>query len=353
MRAVVMTKHGPPEVLQVQERPEPQPPQPDEITVSVAAVGIGFSELQARLGVYPPAPKPPAVLGYDIAGTVAAVGANVGDLAVGDRVFGVSRFGGYAERVNTAADNVRPLPERLSFEQGAAIGVNYATAWLALVSYGGLAHRSDASVLIHGAAGGAGIAATQIAKRYGAEVWGTASASKHEAISKFGVDHPIDYRSKGWERGLPTFDVILDPLGGASWRTSYSMLRTGGRSINYGASTIVPNGKRSLAAYLAAGIKTPRLNMIKQMLASKSVVGLFMPALWEDRGTYGTFLQPLIELIDDGTITPPIDGTYPFANAPDAHRRLAERKNIGKVVLIPTTRQATSSPKHTDHTTDR
>ncbi|HZI92103.1 MAG TPA: zinc-binding dehydrogenase [Thermoleophilaceae bacterium] len=89
-----------------------------------------------------------------------------------------------------------------------------------MVNYGGIQHRRAARVLIHAAAGGVGIAATQIAKRYGAEIWGTASPSKHASIRDLGVDHAVDYRSKGWERDLPTFDVILDPLGGANWRTS-------------------------------------------------------------------------------------------------------------------------------------
>jgi len=105
----------------------------------------------------------------------------------------VTRYGGYAERVNTAADNLRVLPERLTTEQGAAIPVNYASsAWMSLVSYGGISLQRGSRVLVHAAAGGVGIAATQIAKRYGAEVSGTASASKHEAIRALGVDHAVD-----------------------------------------------------------------------------------------------------------------------------------------------------------------
>src|SRR4051794_483336 len=113
MRAVVLTKHGPPEVLEVQERPDPAPPDPGEVTVAIAATGIAFSEVAARVGIYPPAPKPPTVLGTDIAGTIAAVGDGVASLARGDRVLGVTRYGGYAERANTLADNLRVLPERL------------------------------------------------------------------------------------------------------------------------------------------------------------------------------------------------------------------------------------------------
>ena len=336
MRAVVMTKHGGPEVLELQLRPDPPPPGEGEITVAVAAAGVAFSEVAARVGVYPPAPKPPAVLGTDIAGTVAAVGAGVDGLSVGDRVFGVSRYNGHAELVNTLADNVRPLPEALSVEQGAAVGINYATAWMALVDYGGIAHRPRARVLVHAAAGGVGVGATQIARRYDAEIWGTASKAKHDAIRGFGVDHPIDYNAKGWHEGLPTFDVILDPLGGTNWRSSYGLLRPGGRTVNYGASNAVPDGRRSLPSYVKALAVMPRPNLIKQLWASKGVLGLSMPALWDDRGSYGPFLHPLVPLIEDGTIDPVIDATFPFEKAADAHRRLMERRNIGKVVLVPT-----------------
>lgn len=333
MKAVVLTKHGPPEVLQIEERPDPPPPKAHEVTVDIAATGIAFSEVLARVGAYPPAPKPPTVLGTDIAGTVAAVGEAVETLAVGDRVFGVTRYGGYAERANTLADNLRPLPGRLTFEQGAAVPINYATAWMSLVSYGALEHQPSKRVLVHAAAGGVGIAATQVAKRYGAEVWGTASAAKHDAIRGLGVDHPIDYRTTGWEHGLPSFDVILDPIGGSNWRTSYGLLRAGGRTVNYGASTVLDDGRRSLSGFLKAAARMPRRNLIKQMWASKCVMGLSMPELWDDRGSYGEFLDPLVKLIDDGTITPVIDASFGYDEAPDAHRRLAERRNIGKVVL--------------------
>jgi NADPH:quinone reductase-like Zn-dependent oxidoreductase len=334
VRAVVMTKHGPPEAMQVQERPDPPAPGRGEVTVDVAAVGINFAEVLARIGLYPSAPKPPSVLGFDIAGTVSAVGDDVQTRSLGDRVFGMSRYGGYAERTNTLAGNLALLPERLTFEQGAAVPSNYSTAWMMLVSYGGIQFEPNARVLVHGAAGGTGIAATQIAKRYGAEVWGTASASKHAAIREFGVDHAIDYRASGWEKGLPKFNIVLDPIGGRNWRTSYSLLRPGGRTINYGASAVVDDGRRSLVGYLKSAALMPRTNLIKQLFASKCVMGLSMFDLWEDRGTFTPWLEPLLELIEDRTINPVIDTTFGFEKAPDAHRRLTQRKNVGKVVLI-------------------
>ena len=222
MRAVVITKHGGPEVLQIQEREDPSP-DAGEVKIEVAASGITFSDLMARIGLYAAAPKPPCVVGYEVAGTIVELGEGVEGLAVGQRVMAGTEFGGYASQVVTVTDRVVALPDELSFAQGAAIPVNYATAWAALIVYGHL--QAGERVLIHAAAGGVGIAATQIAKRHGAEIYGTASPGKHERIVEFGVDHPLDYTRDGWESGLPKFDIILDAIGGKGFRRSYAMLR--------------------------------------------------------------------------------------------------------------------------------
>src|SRR5207302_1819430 len=186
MRAVVITKHGPPDVLQVQERPAPDRPLGGQVAIEVAAAGISFADTMARVGLYPDAPKPPAVLGYEVAGTVVAVGPGVDNVQAGQRVLAGTRFGGHAEQVVVKAAETIPLPDELSFEQGAAIPVNYPTAWAGLVRYGNV--QRGERVLVHAAAGGVGIAATQIAKRAGAEVYGTSSPSKHEAIRGLGVE---------------------------------------------------------------------------------------------------------------------------------------------------------------------
>src|SRR5437879_7666669 len=218
MRAVVITKHGGPGVLHVQERPDPEIG-PGQVRIAVAAAGINFADVMARMGLYQDAPKTPCVVGYEVAGTILELGEGVSEshpaLGHGQRVPAGTQFGGYASQVVVPADDVVELPERLSFEQGAAIPVNYATAWAGLIGYGNL--QPGERVLVHSAGGGVGIAATQIAKRFGAEVYGTASPSKHERIRELGVDHALDYTASGWEQGLPTFDVILDAIGGQSF----------------------------------------------------------------------------------------------------------------------------------------
>ena len=323
MVAVVITRAGPPEVLRVEERPDPQPG-PGQVAIDVRAAGVNFADTMARVGLYPDAPELPAVVGYEVAGTRADTG---------ERVMAGTHFGGYASRVVVGEDDVVPLPERLSFEQGAAIPVNYATAWAGLVRYGGL--QAGERVLLQAAAGGVGIAATQIAKRWGAEVYGTASAAKHDAIRAQGVDHAVDYRRRGWQRGLPKFDLIMDAVGGRSFRISYELLNPGGRLIAFGASAVMSGEKRNLAAAARAAVRMPRFNLVRQMGASKAVIGLNMLRLWEHTGTLRPWIDPLVELIEDGTIQPVVAEAVPFDRAPDAHRILAERRNVGKVVLTP------------------
>lgn len=334
MRAVVITSHGAPGVLQVEQRPDPAPPGPGQVAIAVRAAGVNFADVMARIGLYADAPPLPSVVGYEVAGEVTAVGPGVEDPVVGARVYAGTRFGGYAEQVVVDVGAVSPLPDRLSFAEGAALPVNYATAWAALHGYGSL--QAGERVLIHAAAGGVGIAATQLAKRAGAEIWGTASPGKHDAIRAQGVAHPLDYRKRGWQRGLPSFDVILDAVGGRSLRRSYGMLRPGGRVVAFGASSVVAGESRNLRKALPEALAMLRgFNLIDQMSESKAVIGLNMLRLWDDRSSLEAWTAPLREALDDGTIAPVVAAEIPFANAAEAHRILQERRNVGKVVLVP------------------
>jgi NADPH:quinone reductase-like Zn-dependent oxidoreductase len=332
MRVVEIAKHGGPEVLRVIERPDP-PLGPGQVRIDVAAAGINFADVMARQGIYPDAPKPPCVVGYEVAGTVLEVGEGVDGVTPGQRVLAGTLFGGYASQVVVPAADTVALPEELTFEQGAAIPVNYATAWAGLIGYGNL--QPGERVLIHSAGGGVGIAATQLAKRRGAEVYGTASPGKHARIAELGVDQPLDYTSDGWERGLPQFDVIMDAIGGHSLRRGYGQLRAGGRLVAFGVSAAVSGERRNLVSGLKAIARMPRFNMVKQISESKAVIGLNMLSLWKDRGTLAPWIAPLQELMADGTIEPVVAGAFPFTEAGEAQRMITERRNVGKVVLTP------------------
>jgi NADPH:quinone reductase-like Zn-dependent oxidoreductase len=344
MRAVVINKNGPPEVLEVEQRPDP-PVGPGEVRIAVKAAGINFADTVARQGMYPDAPPLPSIIGYEVAGEVESVGDGVEEHKVGDRVLAGTRFGGYAELVTVRSEMVYALPEKLSFEQGAAFPVNYSTAQAALVTMGGL--EEGDRVLIHSAAGGVGIAATQIAKLRGAEIFGTASASKHDAIREQGVDHAIDYRSQDFAEEVERItdgegvDVILDALGPTSARKGYRILRPGGCLVIYGASEATPGESRNLLAAGRAALKAPFATLpwwksIGMLNENKGVFGLNMLA-WQDREGLDRVIEPLSKEMEEGTIEidPVVAQAFPFDQAGEAHRFIAERRNIGKVVLTP------------------
>src|ERR687887_778346 len=313
MRAVVITRYGPPEVLEVRELPDP-PVGPGEVRIAVKAAGINFADTMARIGMYPDAPKIPCVVGYEVAGEVESVGEGVESHEVGDRVIAGTRFNGQAELVVVPAGQAFPLPKKLSFEEGAAFPVNYATAYAALVVMGGL--KPGERVLIHAAAGGVGIAATQVAKGIGAEIFGTASGSKHEAIRAQGVAHPIDYRSLDFEEevrritGGKGVDVIMDALGPTSFRKDYRLLRPGGRLIMYGASELqTGSGKRDLVGAVRSLARMPLATMpwwksVGVINENKGIFGLNMLSWWDREGNVDRLTGPLLEAFGKGELRP-------------------------------------------------
>ncbi|MGV1047421.1 MAG: synaptic vesicle VAT-1 family membrane protein [Solirubrobacterales bacterium] len=343
MRAVVLTGTGGPEVLRVQERPDPVAGA-GEVRIAVRAAGINFADTMARVGLYPDAPKPPCVLGYEVAGEIESVGEGVADFEPGDRVMAGTRFGGQAELVVVPAEQALPLPERLSFEQGAAFPVNYGTAYAALILMGGL--REGDRVLIHAAAGGVGISATQVARNVGAQIFGTASAAKHEAIRAQGVAHPIDYRSQDFEAevmritGGEGVDVIIDAQGPSSFRKDYRLLRPGGRMVMFGLSEAQPSGGRSIPAALRSLVTMPLATMpwwksLALMNENKGVFGLNMLAWWEREGNLDRVTEPLVADLEAGRLEPVVAAALPFDQAGAAHQFIADRRNVGKVVLLP------------------
>jgi NADPH:quinone reductase-like Zn-dependent oxidoreductase len=338
MRALVITEYGGPDVLKVEERPAPEPGD-GEVRVAVKAAGINFADLLARQGLYSDAPKAPCVVGYEFAGEVESVGSDVSDVQPGQRVMGGCRFGGQSELVVTKPDNLVPLPDDWSFAEGAALPVVYATAYAALVRYGSV--REGERVLLQAAAGGVGIAATQIAKLTGAgEVFGTASASKHDAIRGFGVDHPIDYANTDFRKEIrritgekQPLDFVLDGVGGASFRKGWSMLRAGGRMVGIGASSVSGGDKRSIPKVAKMLANTPVFHPLPMMQTSRGFIGLNMLTLWDSKGSLEEYIEPLRKWIDEGALRPVVAEEFPLDKGADAHRFIQERKNVGKVVL--------------------
>src|SRR5436190_13966321 len=254
---MVIPRHGDADVFEMQEGPDPRPGE-GQIRIKVRAAGINFADILARIGIYPDAPKPPVVVGYEVAGIVDAVGLGVTNPHEGDRVVALTRFGGYADVVSVPAPQVYRFPDRLSDAEAAAVPVTYLTAALALYRMAAL--NAGETVLIHNAGGGVGIAATQLARLRRATVIGTASAGKHDALRSFGVDHTIDYRHADVAREVERItrgrgaDGILDPTGGGSFGASYRMLAPLGCLVMLGISAMAgetPNRWRALRAWWA------------------------------------------------------------------------------------------------------
>lgn len=336
MRQAVISRHGPPDVFDLRESPDPVPAT-DEVRIRVRAAGINFADVLARLGLYPDAPPPPCVVGYEVAGRIDAIGAAVTGFHEGDRVLALTRFGGYADLVTVPAAQVFHFPDALSDAEAAAVPVNYLTAALALYKMAALA--SGETVLIHNAGGGVGIAATQLARLRRAIVIGTASPAKHAALRSFGVEHAIDYRSADVAAAVRDLtngrgvDVILDPIGGRSFISSYRMLAPLGRLVIFGLSAAAPGERRSWLRVLGAWMATPRFDPLSLINRNRGVFGLHLGHLWEQRRQLAGLMDLLLSELRAGRIAPVVARTFPLERAADAHRYMQSRQNIGKVVL--------------------
>lgn len=341
MRQVVIARHGGPEVLRMEEVSDPLPGA-GEVRIRVRASGVSFADVLARMGLYPDAPPPPCVVGYEVSGEIDAVGEGTNDLEVGDRVLALTRFGGYADTVVVPWQQAIHLPSGKDFVEAAALPVNFLTASLILDRLASV--RAGDKVLIHGAAGGVGVAALQLAKALGAETFGTASASKHESLREMGLDHAIDYRSYDFEEELRKLtggkgvDVILDPIGGSNARKSYRSLAPMGRLFLLGIASTIGSSKskrRSLVSAAKAVVETPIFYPIKLMNENKGVFGVNLGHLWDEGEKIRNLFQELVQRWASGELQPRIDSTWPLEEAGKAHDRLQERKNFGKTILLP------------------
>jgi NADPH:quinone reductase-like Zn-dependent oxidoreductase len=339
MRAVWITRAGGPEVLAVRESAAPLPDR-GEVRIAVRAAGLNFAEVMARQGLYPDAPKPPCVVGYEVAGVVDASGAGVTGLEIGQRVLALVRFGGHADTVCVPTERVLPMPDDLSFIDGAALPVNYLTAYHMLFRVANL--RPGARVLVHMAAGGVGLAVLQLCRTVPDVVtFGTASAAKHGVLREEGCTHPIDYRTEdyaGRVRELTRgegIDLVLDPLGGRDWKRGLLLLRPVGQLIAYGFANLSVGERRSVRRLVGQLAGVPLLTPYGLMDRNRTVSGVNLGHLWGRADLLRDELEAVLDLWRAGAIRPRVDRVYPFEEAAAAHRRIGERRNIGKVVLVP------------------
>jgi NADPH:quinone reductase-like Zn-dependent oxidoreductase len=286
--------------------------------------------------MYPGAPKPPFAPGYEAAGVVDALGPGAPGLKIGDRVVVPTNFGGYADTLLAAPDACFPIPAGKGFEAAAALTVNYLTAYEALIHQGGL--QKGQRVLVHGAAGGVGIAAVQVAKIFDAEIYGTASRSKHDALKKYGV-RCIDYRTEDFEARIKAdthgqgVHVALDPVGGVSFKKSYRSLAKTGKVILYGFSAAATGEKRNLLKLGWEWLRTPSFSAFDLMMDNRGVIGLHLGRMTEQKEVLSAGMRQLVAWWSEGRIEPMVGATFPAELAGKAHEYIQSRQNVGKVVL--------------------
>jgi len=340
VKQIWIPRPGPPGVLEVREERDPLPER-GQIRIRVEASGVNFADIMGRLGIYPDLPRMPCVPGYEVAGRIDAVGEEVGTDWIGRDVFALTRFGGYSDVVCTDEIRVFARPPDMTAAQAASLPVNYLTAYMLIEAMGSL-HAGE-TVLVHSAGGGVGIAAVQLARRIGAHVIGTASASKHDFLASIGVDHAIDYRTEDFEKRVAEItygrgvELALDAVGGSSFRKSFRALSPSGRLGMFGFSAAVRGKKRSRLALLRGALAMPwlRFNPLALMSQNKGVFGVNLGHLWDESPRVAAWMETLLGYQRLGAVKPVIAATFPFEEAAAAHEFIQDRRNTGKVLLIP------------------
>jgi NADPH:quinone reductase-like Zn-dependent oxidoreductase len=338
VKQIVTTGTGGPDVLQVRQVPD-RTPGGHEVRIRVKACGVNFADILARKGLYPDAPKLPAVVGYEVSGVVDAAGPQARPDWVGKEVFALTRFNGYADTVLVPESQVFDKPANLTHAQCAAIPVTYFTAWQLMVVVGSLS--GDETVLIHNAGGGVGLAAIDIGRHIGAHMIGTASPGKHAFLRERGLHDVIDYRSVDWLPELMRLtdgkgvELILDPMGGGHWKKSYKALRGTGRLGMFGVSSATESRLPGPLKLVEWAVGLPLFNPVSLMNANRAVFGVNLGHLWQEVDKIRRWADALVEGVRAGWVRPHVDQVFPLANAGEAQAYIEARRNTGKVVLEP------------------
>ena len=334
MQAVTLHRHGPPRTLRVEAAAEPSVG-PHDVLVRVRAAGVNFADVLARQGLYPDAPRPPYILGYETAGDVLEVGSSVAGLKPGQRVLAYHRGGGYAERVAVPAAQVFPLPDSIPYQSAVLLPLNYGTAYVALYRTGPV--EPGMRVFIHAAAGGVGMAAVDLARRAGLEIVAAASTHfKRARLVTEGVRYVVPAKRMRVHQvskrlfGGPGLDIVLDSVGGRSIRDGLRALKPGGRVVSLGIGNV---SRRGILGALAFFLGAPRLTYLDLLGPSRGLYGVNLSRLMADTALVRSTLETLIAWAAAGEIDPAPGRVMALAEAGEAHRILESRGNVGKIVL--------------------
>lgn len=332
--SVVITRKGGPRVLKVLETPDPRPAN-GEVLVDVKSAGINYADIVARMGLYPPAPKPPFVPGFEAAGIVAQ--GNGKDFKPGDRVVGLRLFGAQSSRIAIDGGTLLKIPDNIGFEEAAAIPVNYLTAYHALYNLACL--KAGETVLIHAAAGGVGTAACQLALNSGAIVIGVAGGeTKMEYLRKLKVQHTIDRRISDFAAEVKKIcpagvDVILDSVGGRTFRINLKLLGVGGRLVALGVAGLASHGRTNIVKLLKEVLTFPKVRVVDMMMANIGVFGMNLTGLYSRKDQMRQILADLYRMASEGVIKPYISKTYKPDDIAEAHRHIQSGESLGKLVI--------------------
>lgn len=338
MRAVVLKKYGlANDAFEIKEVEMPICGEED-VLIKVEAFGLNFADVMAVRGMYRDAPPAPCIIGYEVVGRVEKIGEKAKNVKVGDRVVGLTRFGGYAEYAVTNYKAVAKISKKMDAGIAAAIATQYCTAYYATHELTNIFPGEH--VLIHAAAGGVGTALVQIAKNKGCVVYGTTSSPKKMAyLSEIGVDYPINYSTTNFVeeikkiRGENGIDVVYDSVGGKTFKESYKLLAFGGRAVGYGAaSRSGTKNKAWTGAKLLFGFGF--FNPAFTISNSKSIMGLNMLKIADyKKEVIQRCMENVIEQIDDGKLKPHVGGRFKAEEIAQAHNYLSGRKSIGKIIV--------------------
>lgn len=327
--------------LQVKDEEYPKCDKDDMVLVKIKAAGLNFAELMQRQGIYKPSTKTPYTPGFEGSGIVEEVSGNVTDLKKDDRVIVFAANGIWKEYVLVPRTHVIKMPEEMTYEDAAALLVNYLTAYQILFRSANI--REGDKVLIHMAAGGVGIAAIQLCKTIpNVTIFGTASASKHETIKEWGVDYPIDYTTGDYVEQIKKIspdgvDVVLDPLNGENSIKGFDLLRPLGRIVHYGSASMTGES-RSLANIFKAWWKCLSINSLEIISENKTISGYHLGVLLNTPSFLTTAIADiniLFQMYTEKKIKILIDSTYGYSRVGEAMKRIHQRLNVGKIILKP------------------
>lgn len=336
MRAIVLHRHGAPEVLRVREVPDPVPGA-GEVRVRVEAIGVNYAEVLSRKGLYGWAPAMPYTLGMEATGTIDALGAGVEGRAIGERVIVGAQHGAYAEKIVVPERQALPAVDGFSTEENAAIAVNYLTAWVSLMEMARL--RPTDRVLVTAAAGGVGTAAVLIATRFGCATVGLAgSDAKLEAIRALGAESAVNYRRPGFEAGLRAaagpsgFDVVLEVVGGEVFRAVWPVLAPFGRVVVAGFASLALQRWNPLS-WLRTWRDLPRADIRSLAPASAGLMATHVGYLLADPPRLARVWEELMAFVAAHGIRPVVGATFSFDDMAEAHRLMESRRSMGKIVV--------------------